>query len=286
MGRSGDGDIRDSRENQIPPRPCLTVNKVIEKIDLAEGEFRQMSPSYKVRAVDSQGDPIMADVIAGMVRHIEYNSKAADVAYKPAYNCVLMGGRGYWRINVQDTKENPFLRELAIGGIDNPLAVYTDPAAKMPDKSDMNWCFIVDNLLKEDFERDYGEIQVSDWDGEDIWQDWVTEKTVRIAEYWWKEWKDVKYYKLHDGQVVKDIDEDEFLGMEYLIADTKTVKEPQIKWCKLAANKILKEKEDFPGDYIPIIYVPGKTGEHQRPTQDQGHDPLQQRPATDVQLLE
>ena len=92
-GCQWDKGVRDIRQGDDPPRPCLVINLLPEKIDQIEGEFRQADVSYKVRPVDSKGDPKKADIIAGMLRFIEYDSRARN-AYNSATNSVLYGGRG------------------------------------------------------------------------------------------------------------------------------------------------------------------------------------------------
>ena len=64
--------IKQNRENENPPRSCLVMNKIPEKIDQVEGEFRQLRPSVKVRGVDSQADPKTAEILAGIIRHIDH----------------------------------------------------------------------------------------------------------------------------------------------------------------------------------------------------------------------
>jgi hypothetical protein len=38
------------KEREGDDRPCLVLNKIPEKIDQVDGEFKQMRPSFKVRA--------------------------------------------------------------------------------------------------------------------------------------------------------------------------------------------------------------------------------------------
>ncbi|MFH1625898.1 MAG: hypothetical protein ABID54_12200, partial [Pseudomonadota bacterium] len=61
-----------------------------------EGEFKQLKPSIKVRGVDSKSDPKIAEILNGIIRHIEYNSNARS-AYNTSHTSTLYGGRGAWR---------------------------------------------------------------------------------------------------------------------------------------------------------------------------------------------
>jgi hypothetical protein len=253
-------ETRAEREHDYPPRPCLSLNKIPEKIDVVDGEFKGLKPSVKVRAIDSQADPKIADVIAGIIRHIEYNSQART-SYNTAYTSVLYSGRGAWRIDIEDDEDDPFVRSIRINRIPNALSVYWDQESKKQDKSDSRYVFVTDTISKKQFEVDYPDINVNDWPSDDIWDTWHTEETVRIAEYWWREQRLQTYYKIKrevNGLPMtltvkepKPLDE---------IVEEKKVKRPKIKWCKMVANQVIDGPyDDWPSRFIPIVLCFGKT---------------------------
>lgn len=259
--------IRALRENSDPIRPCLVLNKIPEKIDQVEGEFRQLRPSFNVRPVDSKADPQIAEIRAGIIRHIEYNSNARS-AYNTSHSSTLYSGRGAWRIDIEDSEEDPFIRDIVINRIPNVFTVYWDPDAKKADKSDAKYFFVTEEIPIEDFKAEHKDIEIKEWDTKDsVWRGWRTDKTIRIAEYWWKEQKDKTYWQVEvpgaDGQMtVQTIEapEDGKLQKDYKrVKDKKkTVKVPQVKWCKMIADRIIEPVEDWPSKYIPIIVEIGK----------------------------
>lgn len=266
-GCQWDQAVRNRREGVNPPRPCLVINKIPEKLDVAEGEFLQLQQAVKVRPVDSDGDPVIADVIAGLLRHIDQISMA-EAAYNTAYMDVLYCGRGAWRINVQQTEEDPFLSEIRIGRIPNILSLVWDPDTKEIDRSDAKYCFVTDWLTKKEFKQQYPHIEIEEgWPIEEsnMWGSWRTEDGVRIAEYWWRDYYDVTWCRVArlegDFPVMRTVREEELTPDELETlgpGDRKIVKDYRIRWCKMMAKKIVEGPHDWPGSYLPIIVTTGK----------------------------
>jgi len=249
-GCQWDKKTREIREGANPPRPCLVMNKTAEKISQTEGDFRKLKPAIKVKAVDSQADPKIADIISSIIRAIEYNSMAR-AAYNTAHSCVLHGGRGFWRINIVDSEDDPFEQDVEIGRIPNSLSVTYDPSAKKIDRSDGNFFFISQDMAIDEFKKEYPEIQVEDWPDDESYKGWKREDSVRIAEYWWKEKGTKTAYRVdRDGtqRTVWELNEGE------VALKTKEVNHPKVRWCKMVANEIIEGPvDDWPGKYIPII---------------------------------
>jgi len=250
---------RAERENDYPPRPCLALNKIPEKIDVIDGEFRTLKPSVKVRAVDSKADPKVADVMAGLIRHIEYNSQARS-AYNTAYTATLYGGRGAWRIDIEDDAEDPFVRAIRVNRIPNVLSVYWDPDCKKQDKSDARYIFVTDTITEKQFQADYSDEEQMDWPADQIWETWRSDKGVRIAEYWYKEMVDQTYYRVRRDvnglPMTLTVKEP---GLYDTVIEEKKVKRPKVRWCKMVANKVIEGPyDDWPSQYIPIVLMFGK----------------------------
>ena len=257
-------DVKMSREEDDPPRPCPVVNKIPEKIDQIEGEFRKLSPSYKIRAVDSFADPVTADILAGMVRQIEYDSQA-QTAYNTSHTNTLYGGRGAWRIDVEDDDGDPFVRKLVVNRIPNVQTVSWDQFTKKTDKSDADYFFVTELIPTEEYKAEYGE-PVSEWPIANQWVDWKNPdgSAYRVAEYWYKDKKEVTYVRVDRGNGPETILESERHKSEEILKNKageelrKTGTKTEVKWCKLVAGKILDGPNDWPSQYIPIIIQSGK----------------------------
>lgn len=254
-GCQWDDATRKIREEAAPPRPCLVMNKIPEKIDQAEGEFRKLKPSIKVKAVDNKADPKIAEIIAGIIRHIEYNSNAR-AAYNTSHSCVLHGGRGAWRINVEDAKDDPFEKDIIIERVPNPLSVTWDQSAKKVDRSDARFMFISEDILEETFKSKYPNAAMAGWSSDDLNNGWRADGVVRVCEYWWKEEETVEAYRVQRGDVEETVWE---LKEGETPKEVKKVKKDKIKWFLMSGLEILEGPfEDWLGRHIPIILEFGK----------------------------
>ena len=156
-------------------------------------------------------------------------------------------------------------KRLKIGLIGNCFSVYLDPYAQQPDGSDAQWGFIFEKLSKEDYEEQYSNSEMASMDSwasiGDRNKGWASEDSVRIAEYFYKEYKDETIVKLENGQTMTKKEHEQMIedypeaeGLE--IDQERKTKVVTIKVCKINAVEILEETT-FPGQYIPIIPVYG-----------------------------
>jgi hypothetical protein len=256
-----DDAIKKQRLGDHPPRPCLTINKIPEKIDQVEGEFRQLKPSFKLRPVDSVSDPKTADILSGIMRHIEYNSNART-AYNTSYNSKLHCGRGAWRIDIVDADDDPFVKDIKISRVPNALAIVVDPDAKEMDKSDAGWQFVIEEMSVAKFKATNPDCDLSGWDTKNsIYQGWVSDKTIRVAEYWYKENGKETFCRVRRNingvESVITVPERALQGTD-VIMESKEVERPKVKWCKMVCTEVIDGPHDWPSKYIPIVHDIGK----------------------------
>ena len=83
----------DIKAREIQQRPTLTINKMPQHIRQVTNDIRQNRPSIRYRPADNKADPEVADILMGLVRHIEANSDA-DVAYDTAAENQVVHGTG------------------------------------------------------------------------------------------------------------------------------------------------------------------------------------------------
>src|SRR5688572_1515021 len=70
-------DVLAARRNDPNgARPCLTINKQRQHVRQVTNEQRQNRPQGKVLPVDSAADPEVAEMLNGLVRHIDAQSDA------------------------------------------------------------------------------------------------------------------------------------------------------------------------------------------------------------------
>jgi len=248
------------RDREIDSRPYITVNKLPQFVRQVTNDQRQNRPSIKVSPVDDDADIDTAKVYQGLIRHIEYNSNA-DVAYDTAFEAAVTKGSGYFRIITDYCDPYSFNQEIFIKRIRNSFAVYLDPTYQEPDGSDVSWGFVFETMSKDDFKALYPNAELTnmeDWAsvGNTV-PGWAEKDTCRVAEYFYKTYKEVNLLLLSNQQVIAEEDFvlDKFPEGIKVIEERKTTL-PAIKWCKMNGIEILEET-DWPGQWIPIIPVLG-----------------------------
>lgn len=246
------------RARKADNRPCLTINRLPQFVAQVVGDARQNKPAVKVHPVDDGADVETADILEGLIRHIESASQATT-AYLTGFEHAVTGGRGAWRIITERDHKDPFVQDIKIERITSPFACYFDPNAKRYDKSDGNWAFVVDWITKEAFEGLYPDETPDDWDadfGGNQCSGWIREDNlVRVAEYWRKKPEKCDIAMMQDGRRVKweDVPPEEY-GLVLETAETETY---EIERYVLSGAGILSGPEIFPGEYIPVVPVFG-----------------------------
>ena len=246
----------------INARPCLTINKLPQHVRQVTNDQRQNRPSGKVIPVDDKADVEVAEIFDGLVRHIEYISDA-DVAYDTACENQVSYGEGYIRLLTEYCDDNSFNQDIKIGRIRNSFSVYMDPTIQDPCGSDAQWCFITEDLTKEEYERQFPDAQpissmMQQGVGDASTSQWISENTVRIAEYFYIEHEKATL-NLYYGNVsaMKGSAEDEEMaarGMKPIRSRTVDIK--KVKWCKINGFEVL-ESQDWAGSSIPVVRVVG-----------------------------
>ena len=246
----------------INARPCLTINKLPQHVRQVTNQQRQNRPSGKVIPADDNADVAVAEVFDGIIRHIEYMSDA-DVAYDTACDNQVTYGEGYIRLLTEYAREDSFDQDLRIGRVRNSFSVYMDPTIQDPCGSDAQWCFITEDLLKVEYERMFPDAQpissiMATGIGDQSMSQWISENTVRIAEYFYLDHQKVTL-NLYPGNVTafKGSPQDAQLkAMFEKPVRTRIVDRRKVMWVKTNGYEVLDERE-WLGKYIPVVRVVG-----------------------------
>ena len=246
----------------INARPCLTINKLPQHVKQITNEQRMNRPGIKVIPADDKGDVEVADVYNGVIRHIEYISDA-DVAYDTACENQVSYGEGYIRLLTEYCDEDTFDQDIKIGRVRNSFSVYMDPLIQDPTGSDARWCFITEDMTKAEYERLYPNAApintlMSLGVGDQSISQWISENTVRIAEYFYIEYEKATL-NLYPGNVTAfdGSPEDKSLRMMFgKPLRSRPSDRKKVKWCKINGYEILEER-DWAGSFIPVVRVVG-----------------------------
>lgn len=240
-------------------RPMLTINKVRQHNLQIINDMKQNTPSAKVIPAGGETTYEAAQVMNGIIRHIEYQSDA-KAQYENAYEDAVEGGIGYWRIVTDYEDDESFDQDIFIRGVKDPMSVYYDPDIKEPDGSDCRFAFVFEDMSKEKFEDCYPEYTDIAHNAPFGKTQWINKDNIRIAEYYYTEETKDTIARIDDTTVyLSDIED---TALRQLIRENKDipkrrVKRKSVKWCKIIGDTIV-EKRDIPGKYIPVVRVVGE----------------------------
>jgi hypothetical protein len=250
----------------INARPCLTINKLPQHVRQVTNEQRQNRPSGKVIPADDNADVEVAEIFNGVMRHIEYMSDA-DVAYDTACDNQVTYGEGYIRLITEYCNEDSFDQDIRITRVRNSFSVYMDPTIQDPCGADAEWCFVTEDILKSDYERMFPDASpvstiMSQGVGNESMAQWLAEDTIRIAEYFYKDYEKATLHLYPDNQTAfKGTSQDANLrAMFGKPIRTREVDRQKVMWMKTNGFDILDERE-WVGKWIPVVRVIGNEWE-------------------------
>jgi len=260
-------------------RPSLVIDQLGQYRDQLVGDWRRNRLGIKVSPGDGPADEDTAKIIDGLVRQIEYQSKA-QVAYDHAFEQMVGSNRGYFRLTTARRKGS-FKQDILIKRIPNADCVYLDPFAKEIDYSDMRFAIVVDEMSIEQFKREYGEkTSIQDFDVcLKNYPSWFPRAgSIILAEYWTVEEQARKIQKLNKPIAVlrdnrpittdivydnewdpKDPQFESVQLLTYPNGEPMEDDEPKRQICQYILNGAeVLDKTEWIGNYIPIIPMMGK----------------------------
>ena len=266
-GQQWPDDLYNMRK--VQRRVTLVVNHTDTLVRRVVNNMREQRPRIKVHPVGDGAQIEDARVISGLVRHVE-NLSQASIAYDTAGESAVDIGWGYARIVGEYIDQKSFEQELLIKPIFNTLTCYIDPAAMMPDGSDMEWFIISDKMKRAEFKRRYPNEDLIDWAhgaAGDNQREWISKSDVRIAEYYRIKHTRDTLYRLSNGKTCL-ASEWRRNGAAYEMAGitralnpdgsmiSRSTERRQVQWFRINGANVV-EKRDLPGKYIPVARCQG-----------------------------
>lgn len=264
----------------LDQRPIITINRLPQFVRQVVNQARESKPAIQINPVDNGADPDTAEVIQGVMRNIERNSRA-HIAYSTAIEHQAIMGRGFIRVMADWAADDAMEQEIKIKRIPDPLTVYPDPACVEPDYSDATFCILVEHIPTAQYKVRYPDARatgLSDFSSiGDQAKRWFTGKAVQVAEYYYVEEVKTKVHTvkmLLDGEqpttvtlydeAVRKIHKRYFdTGVVQVVKSRSTVRR-QVKWAKTNGVEILDGNpertggKNVPGPFIPVVPVLGE----------------------------
>lgn len=290
-GEQWPSDVKASRSKQtiagidIPARPMLTIPKLNQPVSLVVNQIKKAHLGINVHPESEDADPETAEVLQGILRHIEVRSRGS-IARNWAAERAAKAGRGYYRIlkrYVDESGDGDHWndQELILARILNQGAVYLDPYATEPDWSDGERALIGGFYSDERYKRKWPKSKLTamiadgGFDAEgDLPPNWMSTDAVgkrshRVMEFFRVEFGRRKRlaYKSNEQQLTGYLDE--IAGEDEQAQDAwwqankndvvthREVTNRKVMWYVLNAVEVLA-KEEWDGPHIPILAVIGR----------------------------
>lgn len=239
-------------------RPTLTLDRTNQFISQVVNDSRQSNPGIQVVGVDDKADPKVAESLGGIIRHIEYRSRAPH-AYDMGIELSARTGRGWLRVipEVVDVATNE--QEIRILRVTDPTSCGLDPNSQEADGSDAMYGYAETRMTTKAFEAAYPKskpVPMGD-------AGWNTNGLITLAEYFEiVETSENRIMAMTPDGRTDIYTEDDYwrlaaqLGTKPPILNTVKGKRRAVKWFKMSGAEIL-EQTDFPSQYLPIIPING-----------------------------
>jgi hypothetical protein len=240
-------------------RPCLTFDRTNQFIQQVVNDGRQNKPSIKVLPADSQADPDVATKLEGIIRHIEYVSRAG-IAYDTGLENAVRGGLGWFRVIPQVMRPETNEQEIRILRVHDPMSCLLDPNSTEPDGSDAMHGFVETIFTARAFKAAFPKAQAQSFDGDEY--GWFGSDYVRVVEYFEVLEKAQNALMVDiEGQRITVTEEEYWkavkeTGVKVPVVQSFQMTKRSVKWCKATGADIIEET-DFPSQYLPLIPVQG-----------------------------
>ena len=254
-----DAGLKSQRDQD--KRPCLTIQRISGAVKQIANSERRNPPAIQVNPVDEFADQDTAEVLQGLIRHIELQSDA-DICYETAGESAARIGLGFVRLRSRYLDDASFNQEVILERLLNRFNVYVDPAAVEFTKADARFAFITQDLTREEYKARWGDSQLAGSLDRfsslgDPGRTWISDDTVRVAEYDYLDTapETIGAFPGPDGRAVVLPEAQWPPGLTP--TRQRVVERKTVQWCLITGAEILEETT-LPGTRIPIFPAVGE----------------------------
>lgn len=266
FAQTEDGQWDEDAKKKRAGRPRFTINRIAGAIDQLIGDQRQNRTDIKIRPVSGGASEEVAKIMTGLIRNIESTSKASN-AYDTAFDEVVNGGYGGWRVITEFNDDDAFDQDIKIKPIQTATtSLWFDDAAKEYDKRDAMWAFFTVDMDRDEHKRKFPNSGATEWSQDQFnrlgCNTWVDDNSLRVAEYWVKTPITKNIALMSDGRVI-DIDEeadvmDELSKQGITIVKQRKAKSHKVEMYLMDGAGVLSGPNEWAGKFIPLIPMYGR----------------------------
>ncbi len=248
---------------------ALQVNLLNPFLRQITAEARSANPSTNLVPENDEADVDIAEARGGLIRAIEQQSDS-EYVYQKALWYAAAAGEGYWFIDSEYISDDSFDQNLCLKACTNPEMVFLDPNHDDPTGEDAEWGFVVKDISHAAFKRQFPDSELAKnlnkvgWNRIQVPGGWMDGKTVRVAQYWVKQYSTKKIWLVQDPLTLetRSMPDDEYkTKKDQVTLQRKAPREVQV--CELKGYTItgteVLEKIDWPGRRVPIFKVSGES---------------------------
>lgn len=255
-------------------RPQMEFNIIEAHINRLVGEFVKMDPNFSIRKKD--GANIQDDRLPEL---LEAHYKACffggdkDSLSQAFYRDLLYGGFSVGKMYTDWADSKSFLQKIFVERVFDPTLCGFDPLARESHKGDGKYCFEIFPRSAEEAAEEFGKEILSNanftrTEGQFSWSYYnQQEKIILFCEFFKKEFKKEKIYKLANGHVVT---KDQYENVAQLwrehghseqipaIVNQRYTTIERIDKYLFTGNEVIKhDKTDY--DMLPLVFFDGNS---------------------------
>lgn len=264
--------------NQETHRPNYEFNLLEQSISKLRGEFNKLEPSVLVTGSYGADTPSSTiEFIESHLRQILFEARKNGVQDK-VLNQSIGGGFSVLKVRTDYEHERSMEENIFLDTVFYPTLCGFDPAAMESTKWDGEYCFENFPLSKEQFKRDYPEVDIKDlgfnrsystgnfrWSYRNDDQEYIM-----VCHLYKKEYRRYKLYRLANGQTMEKADYDHMvenwgiddpeqaMAVPPVVINERWTKETWINRYEFIQNKLLDCKRTVFRS-LPLIFVDGNS---------------------------
>lgn len=260
-GEQWDPTAKAAREQAR--KPVLTVNRLPAYVAQVVGN--RLLNETEIRVLpDNGGTKEVAELRQGLIKSIFKNSHA-DLARDEALKYQVIGGVGYYALEIDYAADDVFDQEIRLKHIPDPFSVVLDCLSIEPTGADARRGFVAESVPKKLFQKKWPWASVSSFP-EDTEQ-WITDDALRVVSYWRMVEDGTKTLALMVNGTVQRLEGPELemavaMGQVQMRDDgvTPYTREVPNRFAQMylcSGRDILEGPYNLPCSSIPIFRVPG-----------------------------
>lgn len=258
-----DGQWEPEILRQFSKKPRYTFDLTTPIIDQISGEMENADFSLRVRPSGGDASKDVAQTFDGLIRNIRNISNAEHVFNASGRNMVISGQDG-WEIVQEYADSDTFDQDLVIKKIHNWVdRVWFDPGAEEQDNSDANWVIVLQAILRDDFEEQFPDKNVSSVT-EDRNAEVYSYKPdfVIIGRIQYKKKIPIKLLRMSNGAVYEENEDfekvrDELAANGITVVDERERDTFRVHQRLFSGSDWLNEEEETVFDFLPVCAAYG-----------------------------